>query len=145
MFPGGDGLALAMLVAVVPLAPFGIAAGRRDLLVPWILAVGFAAGMLSSALPYTLELEALRRLPVGVFGVLMSLEPAVAALAGLRDPGPGPGRARGGGDRAGGAGLGGRGTRGDLAPRDASWLAIPWPPVGRVSGRYDWKVGPQCR
>jgi inner membrane transporter RhtA len=39
--------------------------------------------MLSSALPYTLELEALRRLPVGVFGVLMSLEPAVAALAGF--------------------------------------------------------------
>jgi inner membrane transporter RhtA len=83
VFPGGDGLALAMLVAVVPLAPFGIAQGGSDLLVPWILAVGFAAGMLSSALPYTLELEALRRLPVGVFGVLMSLEPAVAALAGF--------------------------------------------------------------
>jgi inner membrane transporter RhtA len=83
VFPGGDGLALAMLVAVVPLAPFGIAQGGSDLLVPWILAVGFAAGMLSSALPYTLELEALRHLPVGVFGVLMSLEPAVAALAGF--------------------------------------------------------------
>jgi inner membrane transporter RhtA len=83
VFPGGDGLALAMLVAVVPLAPFGIAQGGSDLLVPWIIAVGFAAGMLSSALPYTLELEALRRLPTGVFGVLMSLEPAVAALAGF--------------------------------------------------------------
>ena len=83
VFPGGDGLALAMLVAVVPLAPFGIAEGGSDLLVPWILAVGFAAGMLSSAIPYTLELEALRRLPAGVFGVLMSLEPAVAALAGF--------------------------------------------------------------
>jgi inner membrane transporter RhtA len=83
VFPGGDGLALAMLVAVLPLAPFGIAQGGSDLLVPWILAVGFAAGMLSSALPYTLELEALRRLPTAVFGVLMSLEPAVAALAGF--------------------------------------------------------------
>jgi inner membrane transporter RhtA len=82
-FPGGDGLALAMLVAVVPLAPFGIAQGGADLLVPWIVAVGFAAGMLSSALPYTLELEALRRMPTAVFGVLMSLEPAVAALAGF--------------------------------------------------------------
>jgi inner membrane transporter RhtA len=83
VFPGGDGLALAMLVAVVPLAPVGIAQGGSDLLVPWIIAVGFAAGMLSSALPYTLELEALRRMPTGVFGVLMSLEPAVAALAGF--------------------------------------------------------------
>jgi inner membrane transporter RhtA len=83
VFPGGDGLALAMLVAVLPLAPFGIAQGGSDLLVPWIIGVGFAAGMLSSALPYTLELEALRRLPTAVFGVLMSLEPAVAALAGF--------------------------------------------------------------
>jgi inner membrane transporter RhtA len=83
VFPGGEGLALAMLVAVLPLAPFGIAQGGSDLLVPWIIGVGFTAGMLSSALPYTLELEALRRLPTAVFGVLMSLEPAVAALAGF--------------------------------------------------------------
>jgi inner membrane transporter RhtA len=82
-FPGGDGLALAMLVAVVPLAAPGIAQGGADLFAPTVLAVGFAAGMLSSAIPYTLELEALRRLPTGVFGVLMSLEPAVAALAGF--------------------------------------------------------------
>jgi len=82
-FSGGDGLALAMLVAVVPLAPAGIAQGGSDLLLPSVLAIGFAAGMLSSAVPYTLELEALRRLPTGVFGVLMSLEPAVAALAGF--------------------------------------------------------------
>jgi inner membrane transporter RhtA len=45
--------------------------------------VGFAVAMLSSAIPYTLELEALRRLPAGVFGVLMSLEPALAATAGF--------------------------------------------------------------
>ena len=83
VFPGGGGLALAMLVATLPLAPVGIANAGGDLLVPWVLALGAAVGILSSAVPYALELEALRRLPVSVFGVLMSLEPAVAALAGF--------------------------------------------------------------
>jgi inner membrane transporter RhtA len=82
-FPGGDGLALAMVVALVPLAPIGIADAGADLLVAWVLAVGFLVAMLSSAIPYTLELEALRRMPANVFGVLMSLEPAVAATAGF--------------------------------------------------------------
>jgi inner membrane transporter RhtA len=82
-FPGGGGLALAMLIAVVPLAPLGVAQGGTDLLAVGVLAVGFAVAMLSSAIPYTLELEALRRLPANVFGVLMSLEPALAATAGF--------------------------------------------------------------
>jgi inner membrane transporter RhtA len=82
-FPGGDGLALAMVIALVPLAPLGIADAGAELLAASVLAVGFAVAMLSSAIPYTLELEALRRMPAGVFGVLMSLEPALAATAGF--------------------------------------------------------------
>ena len=82
-FPGATGLSLAMLIAVVPLAPVGIADAGAELLVPWILLLGAAVGILSSAIPYALEMEALRRLPTAVFGVLMSLEPAVAALAGF--------------------------------------------------------------
>jgi inner membrane transporter RhtA len=81
-FPGGSGLALGMLVATVPLAPIGIAEAGAGLWVPSVLLVAAGVGVLSSALPYTLELEALRRMPTGVFGVLMSLEPGVAALAG---------------------------------------------------------------
>ena len=83
VFPGGTGLALAMLVAAVLLCPVGVADAGADLFVPWILAAGAAVAILSSVIPYSLELEALRRIPPGVFGVLMSLEPAVAALAGF--------------------------------------------------------------
>jgi inner membrane transporter RhtA len=83
VFPGGSGLAIAMVIAAVLLCPVGVAEAGADLLVPWILAAGAAVAILSSAIPYSLELEALRRMPPGVFGVLMSLEPAVAALAGL--------------------------------------------------------------
>jgi inner membrane transporter RhtA len=57
--------------------------GGEDLLDPGLLAVAFAVAMLSSAIPYSLELEALRRLPQSTFGVLMSLEPAIAALIGF--------------------------------------------------------------
>jgi inner membrane transporter RhtA len=81
--PGLGGLALAMAASTVLTAPFGIAAGGADLLVPATLAVGLGVGVLSSAIPYGLELEALRRLPQAVFGVLMSLEPAIAALIGF--------------------------------------------------------------
>ena len=81
--PGGQGLALALLVGSAMLAPVGVADGGTDLLAPGVLAAGLAVALLSSALPYTLEMEALRRMPEGVFGVLMSLEPAMAALAGF--------------------------------------------------------------
>jgi inner membrane transporter RhtA len=82
-FSGGRGLTLAMIVAAVVLLPGGIVAGGAELGDPGLLAVGLAVALLSSAIPYSLELEALRRLPKGTFGVLMSLEPAVAALVGL--------------------------------------------------------------
>jgi inner membrane transporter RhtA len=81
--PGLGGLASAMAIATVLVAPFGLAHGGGELLAPAVLGVGFAVGLLSSAVPYVLELEALRRLPNAVFGVLMSLEPAVAALVGF--------------------------------------------------------------
>jgi inner membrane transporter RhtA len=83
LFPGGSGLALAMTVGAVVIAPLGIADGDGNLLHPDLLAAGAAVALASSVIPYSLELEALRRLPARVFGVLMSLEPAVAALAGL--------------------------------------------------------------
>jgi inner membrane transporter RhtA len=82
-FAGGDGLALAMALGSVLLVPVGVAGGGTDLLAPAVLAVGMAVAVLSSAIPYSLELEALRHLASRVFGVLMSLEPAVAALVAL--------------------------------------------------------------
>ena len=82
-FSGGHGLALAMSVAAIVLLPVGIVGGGAALARPALLATGLAVAVLSSAIPYSLELEALRRLPKGTFGVLMSLEPAVASLVGL--------------------------------------------------------------
>jgi inner membrane transporter RhtA len=84
VFHGSVGLAMAAGIAwLVPLAPGLTEASAGDLLAPGALAVGLAVAVMSSVIPYTLESESLRRLPARVFGVLMSLEPAVAALAGL--------------------------------------------------------------
>ena len=81
-FPGGSGLALAMVFGTLVALPAGLHQGAGGLLEPHVLLVGLAVAIASSVVPYSLELEALRRLPAAVFGVLMSLEPAVAALAG---------------------------------------------------------------
>ncbi len=83
IFPGGTGLVIALCTGTVALVPVGVAGGGAALLDPELLLAGFAVAMLSSAVPYSLELEALRKLPARLFGVLMSLEPAVAALVGF--------------------------------------------------------------
>ncbi|HEY0317488.1 MAG TPA: EamA family transporter [Solirubrobacterales bacterium] len=81
--PGIRGATLAAVISAVLVAPFGIAQGGAEILTPSHLAVGAAVGVLSTAIPYGFEMEALRRLPQAVFGVLMSLEPAVAAAIGF--------------------------------------------------------------
>jgi inner membrane transporter RhtA len=74
---------VASVVGAVVLAPPAMLEAGTDLLDPKILALGVAVGLLSSVIPYSLELKALRRIPPRVFGVLMSMEPAAAALAAL--------------------------------------------------------------
>lgn len=78
-----DGLAIAMTIAAVLVAPVGVMTAGSALWTPEALWRGAAIAVLSSVLPYSLELIALRRLAAHVFGILLSLEPAVAALAGL--------------------------------------------------------------
>lgn len=80
---GGQAVSLGMLAAAIVVAPFGLAEAGSGLLAPGILLAGLAVAVMSSALPYSLEMIALRRLDGKSFGVLMSLEPAVAACAGL--------------------------------------------------------------
>ena len=82
-FEGGTGLALAMCVASVLMTPVGLAQGGSHLFDARSLLLGGVVGMLSSAIPYSFEVEALRRIRTSVFGVLMSIEPAMAAGAGF--------------------------------------------------------------
>jgi inner membrane transporter RhtA len=82
-WPGISGLALASLVGAMVLAPPAILEAGSTLLEPQVLLLGLAVGLLSSVIPYSLELIALRRITPRVFGILMSLEPAVAALAAI--------------------------------------------------------------
>jgi inner membrane transporter RhtA len=82
-FERGAGLTVALCVAAVVTLPIGIAAAGSHLVEPRSLALGAAVGLLSSAIPFSFEMEALRRIPASLFGVLMSLEPAMAALTGF--------------------------------------------------------------
>ncbi len=99
LFARGDGLAMACAVAaIVPIGP-GLADGGADLLGAEVLALGLLVALMSSVIPYSLEMSALRRMPANVFGVLMSLEPALAALAGFLVLSQSLERARSAGDR----------------------------------------------
>jgi inner membrane transporter RhtA len=79
----GNGLALGMAVAALIAVPVGVAKSGAALIQPWVLIAGLGVALLSSVIPYSVELEALRKMPSRVFGILMSLEPAMAALIGL--------------------------------------------------------------
>ena len=79
-WPGVEGLAVASTVATLGVAPFAVASAGARLLEPHLLLLGALVGLLSSVIPYSLEMVALRTLPARVFGILMSLEPATAAL-----------------------------------------------------------------
>lgn len=81
--PSADGLAGATIVAAVLTLPFGVVSGGSELLDPKMLAAGAAVAILSSVIPYSLEMWALRSLAKKVFAVLIALEPAAAALAGV--------------------------------------------------------------
>jgi inner membrane transporter RhtA len=83
VFPGVQGVATGMLFASLMVLPFSFAEGLAARLTPPLFAAGLAVALFSSALPFTLEMMALRVLPSRTFGILMSLEPAAAALSGL--------------------------------------------------------------
>jgi inner membrane transporter RhtA len=82
-FRGGEGLALSIAIATVILMPAGIAQSGTALLMPWVWVVGIGAAVLGTVVPYSMEYAALKRLPPRLFGVLMSIEPAIAALVGF--------------------------------------------------------------
>ncbi|HVQ88211.1 MAG TPA: EamA family transporter [Actinomycetes bacterium] len=83
VLPGVDGLAVALAIAAVIVLPFGASGASAVMGHPSLLLTATAVALLSSVIPYGLELTALRELPTRVFGVLMSLQPAAAAVAGL--------------------------------------------------------------
>lgn len=83
VLPGTDGLAVALAVAAVLVLPFGAEGALEAVREPALLVGAVAVALLSSVISYGLELSALRRIPTRVFGILMSLEPAAAAVAGL--------------------------------------------------------------
>jgi inner membrane transporter RhtA len=80
---GGQITALGTVIGALVIVPVGLASSGAQLFSPVILPTAVAVAVLSSALPYSLEMFAMPRLPTRTFGVLMSLDPALGALAGL--------------------------------------------------------------
>jgi len=78
---GGEAVAVGMLFATILILPFGFSGGGLSNLNPKLLGLGAALALLSSAIPFTLEIKALKQLPARTFSILMSLEPAMASLA----------------------------------------------------------------
>ncbi|MGX1803302.1 EamA family transporter, partial [Brevundimonas naejangsanensis] len=81
--PSGSTVAIGMTFAAMTVVPFGVAGAGMSLLDPKILALGLVVALVSSALPYTLDMVALRHIPKRTFGVAVSGDPAIGALAGL--------------------------------------------------------------
>lgn len=81
--PSGQAVSLGLLCAALVVVPFGVAEAGAKLLTPSILLFGLMVAAISSALPYTLEMMALRRLPPATFGIALATEPAIAALMGM--------------------------------------------------------------
>ena len=82
-WPGFEGLSVSLAVAALVTLPVGIAGAGADLLAPGVLLAGLGLALLMPLIPYALELVSLRQIPTGLFGVIMSLEPAIAALLGF--------------------------------------------------------------
>jgi inner membrane transporter RhtA len=80
---GGTATSLGMATAALVAIPFGVAHAGSALLDLSLLPIGLSVAVMSSALPYSLEMISLKRLPTRTFGILMSLEPALGALSGL--------------------------------------------------------------
>jgi inner membrane transporter RhtA len=80
---GRQTVALGTVVAAMLVFPIGLSQAGSSLFNADILPIAIAVAVLSSALPYSLEMVALTRLPARTFSVLMSMEPAIAALSGL--------------------------------------------------------------
>ena len=80
--PGGQGVALGMATAALVVVPIGVADAGTALLAPSAIAIGLGTALLSSAIPYSLEMVALKRIPARSFGIMMSLEPAAGTVAG---------------------------------------------------------------
>ncbi|MEI7691345.1 MAG: EamA family transporter [Actinomycetes bacterium] len=83
IFPDRDGLTVAMMIGMAIVFIPGVISGGSTLVTAHILLIGAVIGLLSSLIPYSFELEALRRMPTNVFGTLMSIEPAVAVFTGF--------------------------------------------------------------
>ena len=118
-FPGASGLAPAMALGAVLVAPWGIISAGDNLRDPQLVGAAVGVGLLSSALPWSLELEALRRLPSHIFSVVLSLEPARGRLRGRLLPPRAPAGAPVVRDRVGRAGerRGGRAVHAARAAR----------------------------